>query len=239
MSHNFPKNSNKFLCKTHYLVPHSTKTFKSVRIKRDKNELEDFSAYYNDLIDEMEKNSESSERCIPSRKRLLTIDDLNSDEVLNCSIKIFQKKPENRTFRDLKFSERCLENVEFFQKYEKNILEQVCKYMTHFHLEKGKILFETGTIGTTFYIILKGSVEIWIPSPKEVEEINCDGTITKKIQTVFLFLKNLNHGQAFGELALIEKKPRSATIITKDDCDFGVIDKESFERILSIFYNLR
>lgn len=235
MSHKFIKNESKYISRISYLTPKSENYLKSIRARSDKTELEDFTSYYNDLLDESEKNQEASERSITSRKRLIRIDDLNSDDLLNVSIRVFQKKPENRSNKDLKLLEKCLENVEFFQKYEKNILEQVCKYMTHYHLEKGKVLFETGTIGTTFYIILKGMVEIWIVSKKEVDEINNDGTITKNIQEVSIFLKNLKQGQAFGELALIDKKPRSATIMTKDNCDFGVIDKETFEKIISNF----
>lgn len=235
MSYKFIKNETKYASRIPYLTPKTKTYLKSVRSRRDKTELEDFTSYYNDLVDESEKNQEGSERYLPSRKRLITIEDLNSDDLLNLSIRIFQKKPENRSYRDLKLLEKCLENVDFFQKYEKNILEQVCKYMTHYHLEKGNVLFEVGTIGTTFYIILKGTVEIWISSTKEVEELNNDGTITKQIQEVKILLKNLTQGQAFGELALIDKKPRSATIITKDDCDFGVIDKETFEKIISKF----
>ena len=233
MSHKFIKNETKYVFRIPYLTPKSENYLKSIRARSDKSELEDFTSYYNDLLDESEKNQEASERSISLRKRLITIEDLNSDDLLTVSIRVFQKKPENRSNRDLKLLEKCLENVEFFQKYEKNILEQVCKYMTHYHLEKGNMLFEAGTIGTTFYIILKGSVEIWILSKKEVEEVNNDGTITKKIQEVSIFLKNLKQGQAFGELALIDKKPRSATIITRDHCDFGVIDKETFEKIIS------
>lgn len=39
-------------------------------------------------------------------------------------------------------------------------------------------------------------------------------------------------GYAFGELALLERKPRAATIVCEDDCDFAVLDKAPFQQIL-------
>lgn len=40
-------------------------------------------------------------------------------------------------------------------------------------------------------------------------------------------------GSAFGELALINSKPRAATIICEEKCHFAVLDKAPFESILS------
>ena len=35
-------------------------------------------------------------------------------------------------------------------------------------------------------------------------------------------------GKSFGELALITSKPRAATIVCKQDCDFAVLDKQDY-----------
>ena len=42
----------------------------------------------------------------------------------------------------------------------------------------------------------------------------------------------LGMGKAFGELALINNKPRLATIKCVSDCHFAVISKNVYERIL-------
>jgi CRP-like cAMP-binding protein len=42
-------------------------------------------------------------------------------------------------------------------------------------------------------------------------------------------------GSGFGELALMNNKPRAATITCKDECEFAVLEKEPFNAILSIF----
>ena len=46
-------------------------------------------------------------------------------------------------------------------------------------------------------------------------------------------IKSLEAGYSFGELALMEKRPRAATIICEEQCDFGVLEKKYFNQILS------
>lgn len=42
----------------------------------------------------------------------------------------------------------------------------------------------------------------------------------------------MSEGSAFGELALMERKPRAATIICKEDCKFAILDAKDFKEIL-------
>jgi len=42
----------------------------------------------------------------------------------------------------------------------------------------------------------------------------------------------LQAGQSFGELALINDKPRAATIMCLTDCYFAVIDKSDYAKVL-------
>lgn len=53
-----------------------------------------------------------------------------------------------------------------------------------------------------------------------------------------LILK-INIGESFGELALIDKKPRSASITCIGDCHFITLDKTSFDKILSKFIQIK
>lgn len=46
-------------------------------------------------------------------------------------------------------------------------------------------------------------------------------------------IKTLTSGAYFGELALLEKKPRAATIVCDTDCAFAVLEKDYFNWILS------
>ena len=93
-----------------------------------------------------------------------------------------------------------------------------------------------GSIGTTFYIILKGSVEIWVNIPKQVDEIMVDGKKVPKIDMVLTNVKVLNSGESFGELALMDNRPRAATIKCKENCHLAVLEKNKFNKIFSIFF---
>jgi CRP-like cAMP-binding protein len=65
---------------------------------------------------------------------------------------------------------------------------------------KGKIIFADGEPGHSLYVIQKGTVKI-----------------TRILNGNEIILAVLRHGDIFGEMALLENKPRSATAIAQED----------------------
>lgn len=49
----------------------------------------------------------------------------------------------------------------------------------------------------------------------------------------------LGPGDSFGELALINNKPRSACILTREECSFGVLERHDYLRILGKLHEYR
>ena len=168
-----------------------------------------------------------------SKMKKINMDDLSQEQLLELAITILQKAPEYRNIQDIKMLERSTKNVEFFQKYDKDTHEQICKYMTYQQCSQGQTVFEIGSQGETFFIILKGCVDVWVFLPRVVEETKPDGTIETKTEMALTNVRTLFAGNSFGELALMEKKPRAATIICREKCYFGILDKTSFDHILS------
>uniref|UniRef100_A0A8C6PVX2 Rap guanine nucleotide exchange factor 4 n=1 Tax=Nothobranchius furzeri TaxID=105023 RepID=A0A8C6PVX2_NOTFU len=83
------------------------------------------------------------------------------------------------------------------------------------HGKAGTVLFNQGEEGTSWYIILKGSVNVFIYGKGVV----C----------------TLHEGDDFGKLALVNDAPRAASIILREDnCHFLRVDKEDFNRILRV-----
>ncbi|CAG7720641.1 unnamed protein product [Allacma fusca] len=81
------------------------------------------------------------------------------------------------------------------------------------HSTTGTVLFHQGDEGKSWYIILRGSVNVVIRGK---------GTVT-----------SLYEGDDFGKLALVNDAPRAATIVTREDnSHFLRVDKDDFNRIL-------
>ena len=75
-----------------------------------------------------------------------------------------------------------------------------------------EIIIEEGSPGDCAYIIEKGSVEVSKITPGEEK----------------LVLGVLEKSEIFGEMALIDGLPRSATIIALENCVLSVCTKETF-----------
>lgn len=88
--------------------------------------------------------------------------------------------------------------------------------------EAQTILFRENDPGDSFFIVLSGTVKIYRTSPEGDE----------KILAVF------NAGDSFGELSLIDGKPRSATAQTLDDTELVVMSREHFLDMLKTHFDL-
>lgn len=103
-----------------------------------------------------------------------------------------------------------------------------------------------GSIGFEFYIIITGSVGVFVWL--DLTETAIYERRMKEIYSKFIDIKYppqngkyltevkvLSAGESFGELALLggKSKPRSATIIAKDETHLCVLDRTHFLKILS------
>jgi len=231
-----------------------------------------------------------------------------------------QKPSHQRTVFDIKMLVKCTESVKFFADMvskddDSTTHEQCCRVMVHKFYHGGDVVFKEGTEGSTFFIILKGSIGVYVPESRPniskipTEHLSTDSPRNKKTSIVsapiehapsFKFkllrmnskldepitgkmnsnanpngkitslildkkpslsgakfkefmsamvrdrekgievelnrVKILTQGMSFGELALLDNKPRSATIICEEDCHFAVLEKKAFLEILSNFY---
>ncbi len=95
-------------------------------------------------------------------------------------------------------------------------LELITKQFKHETKEPGEIVICEGDPGEKFYIIAKGKVEIY-------------GTnkFGKKVH-----LEHKGVGDYFGEIALIESTPRTATVVATSPCLFFTLDREQFLALL-------
>ena len=78
-------------------------------------------------------------------------------------------------------------------------------------------VFREGDPGDKFYIVARGTLAVWV--------YTADGT-QKKIRT-------MDDGDHFGEIALMEDTPRTATVRTTTDCIFLTLARDPFLKLLA------
>ena len=78
-------------------------------------------------------------------------------------------------------------------------------------------MFSEGDLPDRLYLILAGTVAI---SKRQEERTN-------------VALATLGKGNFFGEMALVEQSPRSATVSTLEPCEFFIDERDSFMALLS------
>lgn len=135
------------------------------------------------------------------------------------------KKPfELRTASETKQLFETFMKLDFFSEIlkEKGVecLFELLKYISLQSFPSNSLVFEQNCFGSKYYIILKGKVSV-STNPASF-------LITEKPEKTIIA-----EGGAFGELALITGKPRTATVKCEEDCLFGVLDKRNFQTVMN------
>ncbi len=109
-----------------------------------------------------------------------------------------------------------LSQVYLFRELTPGEMERVLTISKEKKVKKNEIIFREGDIGDAFYLIVTGSVRISTMVPGVGEEA----------------LTILKEGEYFGEMALIDDAPRSASAIANDDTMLLCIGKDEFRKLL-------
>ncbi|QPJ62971.1 MAG: EAL domain-containing protein [Candidatus Nitronauta litoralis] len=104
-----------------------------------------------------------------------------------------------------------LKEIELFQYLPDEVLEELITISSLIHLDANETLFEEGDPGETIYAVISGRLALY----KEGQEIAL-----------------IWQGQFFGEMAVIEEKPRSATIIASSESQLMEIPNDFFQKLL-------
>jgi CRP-like cAMP-binding protein len=104
-----------------------------------------------------------------------------------------------------------LKRVPLFSKLGRKGLEDVAHIADEIDLPAGKEMATEGDRGREFFVLLKGEAEV----TRGGEKIN-----------------TMREGDFFGEIALVTKMPRTATVTATSDVDVLVITEREFDSLL-------
>lgn len=178
--------------------------------------------------------------------------------------RILEKPPEARESQDIDtLYEYVLQNgstTEIFQGAQEIICKTICREMTLLELPAKGVVCYQGDYGDTFFIIIQGSVSLYIDSKKKLSEQNEESgahdksadrylhsTATSKVaertdsegnplpETFGSFIKQIGSGGTFGELAVMDPTARrSCTIMCDSATSFICLKRGAYQRLIRI-----
>jgi CRP/FNR family cyclic AMP-dependent transcriptional regulator len=105
-----------------------------------------------------------------------------------------------------------LRHVPLFESLDSEAAHELCELLESLDCKAGAVLFRTGDEGDAMYLIEEGKVRICVRA-----EDGHEVTLTE-----------LNRGDFFGEMALLDGKPRSADAQVAEDARLAVLSREHF-----------
>lgn len=115
-----------------------------------------------------------------------------------------------------------LKQMVLFHDLDSLELIQLSKLVTHKKYEKGDMVLAEGDMGDSLFVVKNGQFRAFV--------------IRNGVEQ---HLATFNVGDSFGEMSLIDKQPRSASISALSDGELLEFTKESFETIMGYSQKLQ
>ena len=110
-----------------------------------------------------------------------------------------------------------LAGIPFFSGLDAASLESVGRGMRARRFRRGEVIFHQGDPGDALFIVRGGAIKILLPSETGDEAI----------------LATLRPGDVFGELALLDGAPRSATAVALEPTETLILPRDQFRELLA------
>ena len=107
--------------------------------------------------------------------------------------------------------------IPFFDGMEPPALERLAASMRSRRFRRGEVIFHIGDPGDALFVIVSGEIKIWLPSETGEEAI----------------LATLRPGDVFGELALLDGAPRSASATAIMATEAVVLPRDRFRELIA------
>ena len=103
------------------------------------------------------------------------------------------------------------------------VLAEVGRNLRHRHFRRNEVIFHQGDPGDALHVISSGAVKILLPSPDGEEAI----------------IATLRPGDFFGEMAILDGEPRSATATAIEPTETASLSRDVFHELLDRHHDLR
>jgi CRP-like cAMP-binding protein len=110
----------------------------------------------------------------------------------------------------------ALERIQLFSGLAPTDLVRLAEGLRTRRFRRGEVLFHQGDPGDSLFIVSSGAVKIVLPSEEGDEAI----------------LTSIRPGSFFGELALLDGAPRSATAVAMEPTETLVLRREAFRALI-------
>lgn len=113
--------------------------------------------------------------------------------------------------------------ISFFASMNMGLLEKILNRITLYQYDKGEKICRQGEDGDTFYVVSEGRLRV-------------------SVREGFVFSRTLAHlgpGDCFGEMALLNRAARNATVTCEEDSKLFILMVEHFDLALKenpVFY---
>jgi len=112
--------------------------------------------------------------------------------------------------------ETMMSNIDLFKMMPTGDKQLILERLQKQVYLKGEVVVREGDLGSSFFIVLKGKLEV----------------IKKSKSNRMALIGGLTAGQFFGELSLLTGEPRSATIRALEDSELLRLEKKDFQEVL-------
>ncbi|MBU0943601.1 MAG: cyclic nucleotide-binding domain-containing protein [Proteobacteria bacterium] len=106
-------------------------------------------------------------------------------------------------------------NLPLFDSFNVDELTILAKHMSFIHLERGEFLFVEGDKGDFMGFVVSGILEV----------------LKKSATGENIVIARLTKGSSIGEMALIDKSPRSATVVSRQPTTMVTLTSKGFDRL--------
>ena len=107
---------------------------------------------------------------------------------------------------------QALLNCTLFTAMQPDELERILGMLSERSYRRGQMIFQKGDTASSMMAVLKGSVRISTSSPDGKE----------------LTFNTIRTGEVFGEIAMLDGRPRSADATAAEDCTLLIIERRHF-----------